>query len=487
MLLKMQDKTPGGNIKKFPKLSQIAGYTLIASFLLLCLCLDGFWPSLGFYATIGIAVLFGFSIAPCLLKPIDKPKTTSVSAKTQTLQCGFGFLYLFLLVSLSGSLVLFSLITQSQFSPKMTTLSFFPFYELLKTQGVRLFLPWFILSSVAVLTQFYAQKNQKTAWLPDLTFLNPKKHPQQFLHRTYHDLLHIGIVAGGIILLICALGLTNQGLTQVLNVHSAWASPIRNTLFIFGVVVFSYRKRHDFLKKYTQRGFSLGTLFFIYFLTLSAGLLLFEGFMRLAVAPINEQDFFQNQGRLLAAMDNRAFIEGLFTYWPLLFMPFINPFLCRFTAGLKVWQAWLYPLILPAILYLGILPNALHFTGFLKFITLIQHPAYLISFGLLLACFLFLLYQHVHNQYDLHFGKLPVTNLVYKNHPLFLFAVPLFRNLFYWLPFTLISGWQFIKIVVFSLDMALWSALGISALVVFSRCLTGKMENRKLIDAESIF
>jgi len=269
-----------------PRLSKSLGYVLIVGAVFLGMQWSSAWSQIGNWVCITMSALLLLSTLPFLGTRIQggqkDPLACSPSDRI------FAYLFHSMLIVLSGPLVLFALTTQSQFNPKIETLSLFPCFPLFTEKGIYFCLPWFILSALAVFSHRHGSREGKLAWLPDVAVSNPQQHPRKFLHSAYVDLLHISITCLGLILLISALGLLNHGLTRYLDIHAIWQAPLRNTLFVFGIVMFSYGKRYDFLKKYSQRGFSLGAIFIIYFFVLSLALLGFEGFMRLAGVPVQD-------------------------------------------------------------------------------------------------------------------------------------------------------------------------------------------------------
>jgi len=424
-----------------------------------------YWVQLGTYACFLCAVIGTLSIVPYLFSKVDETKIGLMPfTPAERL---FGYLFETVAITLSGPLVLFCLIVQSQINPKMPPLTFISIHNIVQTQRLSLFLPWVVISAISIGCLIYGALQQKAAWIPGISVDNAEEYPRKFFHAAMMHVLNISIISVALILLICALEMINHGIASGLGVHSVWQAPVRNILLLIGIVIFTKNKRDRFLKKYTQRGFSLGGIFLIYLVTISFALLGFEGFVRFSGVPVEESQLLQITS-LQNILNNHTFIQGLLTFWPLLFIPYLIPTIARLSIGLPIWKAFLYPLIFPGLVYFIILPHCLNIVSFLNFTHQLQSPNYFILLGLILAIILYCLFQHVYKHHDLHLGKMPKTGVLYRNYGLFLLAFPIIRALFfYWMPFLFIYGWLAIQTFLFGLELLLFLILIATSLVMF--------------------
>ena len=56
---------------------------------------------------------------------------------------------------------------------------------------------------------------------------------------------------------------------------------------------------------------------------------------------------------------NRILWCTVFMLWPLFLIPYLVPTFARISMGLKVWQAFVMPLVIPGVLFLWLLPTYL--------------------------------------------------------------------------------------------------------------------------------
>lgn len=368
------------------------------------------------------------------------------------------------LILLGGGLFFFGIVLQSHISPKANSIPFESFMPLLTQKAPYcLFLPWVIISAISILANHRAQKTNSMVWLPTLTIGSAPRHPKKFFLSAYNDILNIVITTAAALLICVAIGILCESWAQAGIIPSAWQTPIRSGFLMFTLLLFSYKRRDQLLKKYVQRHFSLGAIFCIAAFLIVAILFSFEIALNFLEFPIEERTPIPHS---TGYMDSTAAIRSLgmaLMVWPLFLIPYLVPLFARISLGLRAWQAFLMPLIVPGILFLWLLPQHLQEHEFLNFIHALQAPYPLFFLGLLGLFVVYFLFQHVHSSFDLHIGSMPLINPPYKNIGLYLVSRPLVKGILNWMALLFIGGWFIVHFSLYGISLFFLLCLNISA------------------------
>ena len=369
------------------------------------------------------------------------------------------------LLLLAGGIFLFGGVLQSHVSPKSPALPFEALIPLFKERSTLcLFLPWVVISALSVLANHRSYKTNSMLWLPGLSIGLAPHHPKKFFLSAYNDILNMIITTVGIVLLCIAIGLACESLGQAQIVDSAWKTPMRNGLFMFIVLMFSYRYRENLLKKYARRHYSLGAVFFVQGILLVLALFGFEVLLLFTDFAIEEATLLKNPPPPMELGMTVRSLGTVLMLFPLFLIPYLVPLFARLNLGLRAWQAFLMPLIIPAALFLWLLPHYVDSHAFLSFIERLKEPLPLFSLGMLGLFIVYFLFQHVRQHFDLHIGRMPLINPPYKNPNLYLIARTLTKGVLSWMAMIFIGGWFTIYLSFYGIGLALLFALNITAI-----------------------
>lgn len=387
------------------------------------------------------------------------------------------------LILLGGGLLFFGVALQSQVSHKTPAIPFDAFVPLFTQETLTcLFLPWVIVSAFSVLANHRAQHTNSMLWLPGLTLGAAPHHPKKFCLSAYNDILNMVITTAGVLLLCVAMQLLSESFAQATINASVWQAPMRNGLFMFIVFMFSYRYRDRLLKKYARRHFSLGTICFIEACLIVMSLVSFEGILQFSAFPIQEPALVQHTVPPMDSVEAQHALGTAMMLWPLFLIPYLVPLFARISLGLKAWQAFLMPLVIPSVLFLWLLPQHLTAPDFLAFFDSLKTPAPLFCLGLLGLFVVYFLFQHVHSFFDLHVGSMPLINPPYKNPSLYLIGGSVTKGIISWMALLFVSGWFIVHLSFYGIGIALLFCLSVSA----GRFLVGNFlgKQQSLVKAE---
>jgi hypothetical protein len=455
------------SLKKRPIITPIITYALFVG--MSYLCYSSSKKSFE-YVTAGICLItlvLLLALIPITFKVLKLPKINEVPQLPLYPHSQRWFILILnqTLILLGGGLFFFGIVLQSQVSPKAPSLSFDAFMPLFTQHALTcLFLPWVMVSALAVLANHRAAKTANMLWLPGLTIGSAPHHPKKFCLSAYNDILNMVITTVGVLLLCVAMGLLCESFAQANIIASAWQTPMRNGLFMFFVFMFSYRYRDRLLKKYARRHFSLGAVCFVEAALIVMALFTFEALLHFSEFPIQEQSLIKQAA---IPIENNVATRSLGTVlmlWPLFLIPYLVPLFARISLGLRAWQAFLMPLFIPGILFLWLLPQRIELNEFLGFIETLKEPLPLFCLGLLGLFIVYFLFQHVHCFFDLHVGSMPLINPPYKNPTLYLIARSLTKGIISWMALLFISGWFIVHLSFYGIGLFFLFCLSISAI-----------------------
>jgi len=414
----------------------------------------------------GLAALLFLALIPIAFKRLRLPQKDTVPQLAVYPHSQKWFILIFnqALILLGGGLFFFGVILHSHVSPKTDSLSFDAFIPLLTQEAACVvFLPWMIISALSVLASHRAEKTGGMVWLPGVTVGSAPQQPKKFCLSAYNDILNMVVTMTALLLLCVTIGLLFESFSKLNIIASAWETPFRNALFMFILLMFSYRARDRLLKKYVRRNFSLGAILFIEAFLIVMALLGFEAILNFSEFPIQERSLFQKSA---VPVDNAlatGYLGTALMLWPLFLIPYLVPLFARIGLGLRAWQAFLMPLVIPGILFLWLLPQHLQETEFLAFIETLKEPLPLLYLGLSGLFIVYFLFQHVHSFFDLHVGSMPLVDPPYKNLGLFLIARPVIKGVLNCMALFFISGWFIVHMIFYGVGLFFMLCLTVSA------------------------
>lgn len=276
------------------------------------------------------------------------------------------------------------------------------------------FAPWMLYAVFGVGLSYLSVCFRRSPTLPTVMFKEHIKHPSAFFYYYCQVVVDIVLVMP-FVLLMC---LTLIWLLEALNISFDWPSIFQypwRSFFSFTLIILIFRKSQmKFLDWVTSKRQSLGAILSFYALGI-AGLLFWMhsvgSYFTFGTEQSDPNLILKSPlaGSFSAETLNIRLALLIWGWWGL-WMPSMASLIARLSIGLKVYEACLNALLLPAVLFLWILPRyqlEVFKSLFPKSLSTTMHW---LIFSFLLFVIL-LMFGKVYTTADIHRGAMPDLSL----------------------------------------------------------------------------
>jgi len=224
------------------------------------------------------------------------------------------------------------------------------------------FLPWVTFSVLGLGLSFGATNLQRSFFLPKFIVENLDHPIPQFIYHYLSVVIH-AVTFGPVLILSGFIFMTvAETANGLLGFDSLFQYPLRSTL-IWGFILFAfYKTTHKLINWMVKQDFSLGRMLIVFYTLFCFFLVWLHGVgLNLALGPLAPHLTQPvNKSALLSLLtpESREIRLSLMIWgWWGIWTPTIGSLIAKLSLNRTVWKAFVVSLIVPAIIFLGLLPH----------------------------------------------------------------------------------------------------------------------------------